>query len=85
MAHLNAISFPSIEELREYAIRPATKFACTFRRGIKGSRVETPRVPEEKTTVCRIGYTSFCRYTDHVSLSLHSHSHLAKDPRIRVS
>lgn len=27
--------FPSIVELREHAIRPAAKFACTCRRGIK--------------------------------------------------
>lgn len=50
MAHLNAISFPSIEELREYAIRPATKFACIFRCGIKGTRAdaEVSRVPKER-------------------------------------
>jgi len=48
VAHLNAISFPSIEELREYAMRPVAKFACICHHRIKGIRTQKPHRVGEK-------------------------------------
>jgi len=66
MAHLNAISFPSIEELREYAIHPAIKFACTSRYRIKETRVQVPEDSRGKRlSFERVSYFPY-RYTDRI-------------------